>query len=82
MSSRRPLLVTLLAAPLLLAACEDDKPKQDRKSVMEGGKAESKAGKQLEQAKQDIEAVEQQMQDKADENFEKSAGENAPRGLP
>lgn len=82
MSTLRALLVPVLAAPLLLAACKDDKPKQDRKSVMDGGKAESKAGKQLEQAKQDIEAVEQQMQDKADEEFEKSAGDNARRGLP
>jgi hypothetical protein len=80
----RNLLATLLVSPLLLAACDDKPPTdQDRKSVKDGGKAESKAGKQLENAKQDIEAVEKQMQDKADENFEKSGGENAvERGVP
>lgn len=79
----RNLLATVLVSPLLLAACDDKPPAdQDRKSVMDGGKAESKAGKQLEDAKQDIEAVEKQMADKAEENFDKSAGENAgQRGM-
>ncbi|KIG16663.1 hypothetical protein DB30_04282 [Enhygromyxa salina] len=68
-----------------LLACDDDKAKNDagdRKSVIEGGKAESEPGKQLERAKQEIDATEKQMQDRADENFEKSGGEKVERGLP
>ena len=76
-------LALAFALPLLLAACDDKPAEQDRKSVMQGGKAESQAGKQLEGAKQEIEATEKQLQDRADEQFEKSAGENAgQRGVP
>lgn len=70
-----------LLASGVLSAC-DDKPKDDRKSVIEGGKAESEPGKQLERAKQDIDAAEKQLQDRADEQFEKSAGEQVERGVP
>jgi hypothetical protein len=79
---RRFAFALLVTSLVTLAACDDKKPTDDRKSVIEGGKAESAPGKQLEKAKQDIDGVEQQLQDRADEQFEKSAGEQAGRGVP
>jgi len=75
-----PLMLAAIL-PLTLAACDDDPPKQERKSVVEGGKAESAPGKQLEGAKREIDEVEKVMQERADDNFEKTADEKVPRGL-
>lgn len=72
----------LILSPGLLACDDDKQPAADRKSVIEGGKAESEAGKKVERAKQEIDATEKLMQDRADENFEKSGGEKVERGVP
>jgi hypothetical protein len=71
-----------LTLALALAACDDEKQPEDRKSVIEGGTPESAAGRKVEDAKQKIEGAEQQLQERDDEIFEKSQGEQAPRGVP
>lgn len=84
----RPLLATAAGLVLVLGALAcDDQPAEAKqpdqaKSVIEGGTPESAAGRKLEDAKQKIDAAEKQMQDRDDEIFEKSAGEQAPRGVP
>ena len=74
----------LLLASSLVVACtkEAPPPPADNKSVIEGGKAESAAGRKVEDAKREIDATEKQLQDRADDQFEKSAGENVERGVP
>lgn len=73
----------LLGLGLTLVACDDDPPpNQDRKSVIEGGKAESRAGKQLEKAKKEIDDTEKVMQDQDADRFERSGGEKVQRGMP
>ena len=74
-----------LALPLALGAlaCDDGKaPDQDRKSVVDGGKPESAAGRQVENAKKEIEAVEKTMEKEDADRFEKSGGEQVQRGVP
>ena len=78
----RSVFALLIVSPGLLACDDEKKPADDRKSVIEGGKAESEAGKKVERAKQEIDATEKLMQDRADENFEKSGGEKVERGVP
>ncbi len=53
----------------------DDKPKP------EPGKAESAAGKQLENAKQKIEGAEQQLQERDDRVYEAAQDEKVERGM-
>jgi hypothetical protein len=61
----------------------DDKPKPgDQRSVIEGGKAESAPGKQLENAKQKIEGAEQQLQERDDRVYESAQDEKVERGVP
>ena len=78
------MFASLLVLGLALSACDDPPPpnKADRKSVIEGGKAESAAGKKVEAAKKEIDATEKLMQDRADDQFEKSGGEKIERGMP
>lgn len=56
--------------------------KGDGKSVMEGAKARSAPGRTVEEAKQKVDAVEGQLEERSDEMFEKSAGEKVERGGP
>ena len=80
-----PRLCSSIAASVLClaaVACDDKPPANERKSVIEGGKAESAPGKQLERAKQDIEGAERQLQERADDQFDKSAPEQVERGVP
>ena len=74
-------LVGLLGLGLALAACDDSPPNNDRKSVIEGGKAESKAGKKLENAKKEIDETEKLMEEQDADRFERSAGEKVERGM-
>lgn len=61
----------------------DDKPKpEDQRSVIEGGKAESAPGKQLEDAKQKIDGAEKQLEDRADRIYESAQDEKVERGMP
>ena len=80
----RVALLSCLFVLSTLAACTKDAPPPpaDNKSVIEGGKAESAAGRKVEDAKREIDATEKQLQDRADDQFEKSAGENVERGVP
>ena len=73
-------LLLVLVAP----ACDDgkDDKKQERKNVVEGGKAESAAGKQVEGAKKEIEAVEKTMEREDADRFERSGEEKVERGMP
>ncbi len=75
-----------LVLSLGLAACDDgpaDPSKAgDKRSVMEGGKAESEAGKKVEHAKERIDDAEKQLEVRDDEVFEKSQGEQVERGVP
>lgn len=72
--------VLLALGPL---ACDDqDAAKADRKSVIEGGKPESDAGRKLEDANNKIDGAEQQLQDREDRVFEQSKGEQGGRGVP
>ena len=71
-----------LLVALGIAGC-DDKPKPgDQRSVIEGGKAESAPGKQLENAKQKIEGAEKQLQDRDDRIYESAQDEKVERGVP
>jgi len=74
----------LLVVCLAGTACDDGPaPKPaDPRSVIEGGKAESEAGKQVEHAKERIDDAEKQLEARDEEVFEKSAGEQAGRGVP
>jgi hypothetical protein len=74
-----------LALSLFAGACSDKTPpppKVDGRSVIEGGKAESAAGRKVEDAKREIDGAEKKMQDRADDVFEKSGGEKVERGVP
>ena len=76
-------VVLALVFGLTLTACKDKPPpNQDRKSVIDGGKAESRPGKQLEQAKKEIDDTEKLLQDQADDRFERSGEEKVERGVP
>lgn len=78
-----PLVLASALVSLGLAACDDKPaPQPDRKSVMEGGKAESEAGRKVERAKQDIEGAERQLEERSDRVFEQSQGEQGARGVP
>lgn len=78
-----PFLLASSFALIGLAACDDKPaPPPDRKSVMEGGKAESEAGRKVERAKQDIEGAERQLEERSDRVFEQSQGEQGARGVP
>lgn len=81
MTRRSPLLVLASSLVLTTLAC-DDKPAPDRKSVIEGGKPESDAGRKVERAKQDIEGAERQLEERSDRVFEQSQGEQGARGVP
>ena len=72
----------LVGLLVLLGACDDPPPNNDRKSVIDGGKAESRAGKQLENAKREIDDTEKLMQDQDADRFERSGGEKVERGMP
>ena len=77
-------IVPCVLVALLTLACDDEpaENKADRKSVVEGGKAESAAGKKVENAKKEIEATEKLMQDRDADRFERSGGEKVERGVP
>ncbi|PRQ04652.1 hypothetical protein ENSA5_06080 [Enhygromyxa salina] len=75
----------LVALAFAASACDDDAGANkggDRRSVVEGGKAESAPGKKLEHAKEQIEEAEKKMEDADADRFERSAGEKVERGLP
>jgi hypothetical protein len=82
--TRSPLTLLALALALTGLACDDKPapPPAERKSVMEGGKAESEAGRKVERAKQDIEGAERQLEERSDRVFEQSQGEQGARGVP
>lgn len=77
-----------LAIAFAASACKGQSPppaaegKGDGKSVMEGGKARSAPGRTLEDAKQRVDATEEQLQDRSDDMLERSAGEKVERGAP
>ena len=76
---------SLLTLGLVLGTfgCDAGAKDQERKSVIEGGKPESAAGRKLDKAKQEVDAVEKTMEREDQDRFERSAGENAPsRGVP
>jgi hypothetical protein len=50
--------------------------------VLEGGKSESAEGKKLENAKQKVDDVEQQLNDRADRVYESAQDEKVERGVP
>jgi hypothetical protein len=83
-TAARPRLSSTTFALLVAFAMSgcDDKPKPgDQRSVIEGGKAESAPGKQLENAKQKVEGAEQQLQERDDRIYEAAQDEKVERGL-
>lgn len=73
---------TLALVAVGITGC-DDKPKpEDQRSVIEGGKAESAPGKQLENAKQKIEGAEKQLEDRSERIYESAQDEKVERGMP
>lgn len=82
MTALRLITTLALCTSFALAGC-DDKPKpDDRKSVIEGGKAETAEGKKLENAKREIEGAEKQLEDRADRMYESAQDEKVERGVP
>lgn len=73
-----------LALALAVAGCKGQSPPPttEGKSVTEGGKARSAPGRTLEDAKQRVDATQEQLQDRSDDMLDKSAGEKVERGAP
>jgi hypothetical protein len=85
--TRAPLVALhVLALALALPGCRGQSPppagEGDGKSVKEGAKARSAPGRQVEDAKKEVDAAQEQLQNRSDDMFEKSAGDKVERGAP
>jgi hypothetical protein len=85
-SIRALVALDALALALAMVGCRGQSPppatEAQGKSVMEGGKARTAPGRQLEDAKQRVDGAEEKLQNRSDDMFEKSAGEKVERGAP